>query len=68
MALCKLLPIWFCGHCTNVGKLESGISGCYANGSKKFIAFENQDDLAVIPDWCPLETASRKVEAARDNQ
>lgn len=49
----KLLPIWFCSHCTNIGMDEQLFRGCQAKG--KFVAFDDQEDLSDIPDWCPLE-------------
>lgn len=48
----KLLPICLCIQCGNIG-LEEDIKGCIK--TKDFLAFEDQDDMAEIPEWCPLE-------------
>lgn len=52
MAKSKYLQIFLCTLCYHRGRTDDGIIGCNKNG--KFLAFEDQDDFADIPDWCTL--------------
>ena len=47
----KSLEISFCKLCYHCGRIGDFDGCCY---NKKFLAFEDQDDLAEIPGWCPL--------------
>ena len=58
MARFKYLKIYLCGLCHHCGRKETGIRGCNFNG--KFLAFEDQEDFADIPNWCPLPDAPEK--------
>ena len=55
MATCKLLPIWYCEHCTNFGKDKNYVNICTFKG--KVTALDDPDMFNGIPDTCPLADA-----------